>query len=161
MLTEQLPSIGDQRTITSEASLKSKKLKLKNPICSFQDNLGANEYRKDRRVHGLQLPLHPLQIFGWAALIIFGLSAYLILIPSFRPLYVRAPLYATISALLSIHIFSHIAALLIDPADNELRRISTRKVVPEFDRSKHSHVIENGRCHLCNIKTSSNRTKHW
>lgn len=162
MLREQLPSsVGGQRTITSEASKrKSKKLKLKNPICSFQTNLGANEYRKDRRLHGLQLPLHPLQLLGWAALIIFGLAAYLILIPSFKPLCVRAPLYATLSALLIIHFISHVTALLIDPADNELRRISTRKVVPEFDRSKHAHVIENGRCHLCNIKTSSNRTKH-
>jgi palmitoyltransferase len=32
--------------------------------------------------------------------------------------------------------------------------------IPEFDRSKHAHVIENGRCHLCNIQTSSPRTKH-
>nr|CAD7431501.1 unnamed protein product [Timema monikensis] len=32
--------------------------------------------------------------------------------------------------------------------------------LPEFDRSKHAHVIEDGRCHLCNIATSGVHTKH-
>ena len=32
--------------------------------------------------------------------------------------------------------------------------------MPEFDRSMHAHVIENGRCHLCNIAIASGRTKH-
>lgn len=128
-------------------------------VISFQNNLGANEYRKDRRINGIQLPLHPLQIVGWITFVTFILAAYLIVIPAFLPI-VQAPLYATISVLVVIHIVAHIAALLIDPADIELRKISTRKVVPEFDRSKHQHVIENGRCHLCNIKTSSTRTKH-
>lgn len=159
MLTEQSQIGGGQNTTTSTAKRHSRKLKFKNPICSFQDNLGANEYRKDRRVHGLQLPLHPLQVCGWFALLVIGLASYFVLIPTFKPI-VRTPLYASISVLLTIHITSHIAALVIDPADNELRKISTRKVVPEFDRSKHAHVIENGRCHLCNIKTSSTRTKH-
>ena len=34
------------------------------------------------------------------------------------------------------------------------------KNVPRFDRSRHQHVIENGRCHLCEVPTSSQRTKH-
>lgn len=128
-------------------------------VISFQNNLGANEYRKDRRINGLQLPLHPLQVIGWTTLILFVVSGYYLIIPTFQPI-VQLPLYATITILVFIHVLSHIAALVIDPADVELRRISTSKVVPEFDRSKHLHVIENGRCHLCNIKTSSQRTKH-
>ncbi|CAO1384036.1 unnamed protein product [Diamesa serratosioi] len=128
-------------------------------FCSFQDNLGANEYRKDRRINGLQLPLHPLQIVGWIALVIFVLATYFVIIPAFQPI-IQLPLYATISVLLFIHIIAHVAALIIDPADTDLLKSTSRKVVPEFDRKKHSHVIENGRCHLCNIKTSSSRTKH-
>ena len=128
-------------------------------FCSFQDNLGANEYRKDRRINGLQLPFHPLQIVGWIALVIFVLATYFVIIPAFQPI-IQLPLYATISVLLFIHIIAHVAALIIDPADTDLLKSTSRKVVPEFDRKKHSHVIENGRCHLCNIKTSSSRTKH-
>ncbi|XP_055638157.1 uncharacterized protein LOC129776502 [Toxorhynchites rutilus septentrionalis] len=131
----------------------------RNQFCSSQDNLGASEYRKDRRIHGLQLPLHPLQLVGWVALVLFGYSTFAILLPALSPS-VQQPLYCLLVALYLLHLVSHLAALLLDPADAELRRNRTRTVVPEFDRSKHSHVIENGRCHLCNIKTSSQRTKH-
>lgn len=144
----------------STATVQEKQAKFRlSQIVSFQNNLGANEYRKDRRINGLQLPLHPLTVVGWITLLVFILAAYLLIIPTFQPV-IQLPLYATISVLIVIHVGSHVAALLIDPADTELRKISTRKVVPEFDRTKHSHVIENGRCHLCNIKTSSTRTKH-
>jgi palmitoyltransferase ZDHHC1/11 len=157
MLTEQSRGFIDKSaSVQQETHRKNWFTK----IISFQNNLGANEYRKDRRINGLQLPLHPLQIVGWFTLIVFVLTAYLVIIPTFRQTIIRLPLYVTISVLLVIHVVTHIAALIIDPADIELRKISTRKVVPEFDRSKHSHVIENGRCHLCNIKTSSQRTKH-
>jgi hypothetical protein len=160
MLTEQI-SGNKSATVqqTSAHSTAKEKICWLSKVVSFQNNLGANEYRKDRRLHGLQLPLHPLQIVGWLTLVVFVLTTYLVLIPAFHA-NVRLPLYAVVSVLLVIHVATHIAALLIDPADIELRKISTRKVVPEFDRAKHSHVIENGRCHLCNIKTSSPRTKH-
>ncbi|KAG5683003.1 hypothetical protein PVAND_012315 [Polypedilum vanderplanki] len=159
MLTEQInKSATIQQQITTHSNTKEKICWI-SKIVSFQNNLGANEYRKDRRIHGLQLPLHPLQIVGWITLIVFVLTTYLVLLPAFHP-NVRLPLYVIVTILLIIHVVSHIAALIIDPADIELKKISTRKVVPEFDRAKHSHVIENGRCHLCNIKTSSNRTKH-
>lgn len=153
MLTEHTSSVRTSNERTTRPKSRFRK------IVSFQNNLGANEYRKDRRINGIQLPLHPLQLIGWTTLILFVVSGYYLIIPAFQPI-VQLPLYATITLLVSIHVLSHIAALVIDPADIELRRISTSKVVPEFDRSKHLHVIENGRCHLCNIKTSSQRTKH-
>lgn len=156
MLSEQSRGNNDRSATVQQSHNKNWFSKL----ISFQNNLGANEYRKDRRINGLQLPLHPLQIVGWITLIVFVFTSYLVIIPSFRETIIRLPLYVTLSVLLVIHIIAHIAALIIDPADIELRKISTRKVVPEFDRTKHSHVIENGRCHLCNIKTSSQRTKH-
>lgn len=159
MLTEQ--SRGGVRALVHSQQSQHQSPK-KSPairFCSFQDNLGANEYRKDRRINGLQLPFHPLQIVGWIALVIFVLATYFVIIPAFQPI-IQLPLYATISVLLFIHIIAHVAALIIDPADTDLLKSTSRKVVPEFDRKKHSHVIENGRCHLCNIKTSSSRTKH-
>ncbi|XP_063360018.1 palmitoyltransferase ZDHHC11 [Cydia amplana] len=57
------------------------------------------------------------------------------------------------------HIVSHSAALLLDPSEKDLKKLKVNNV-PEFDRSIHTHVIENGRCHLCNIYTSSKKTKH-
>ncbi|XP_013109566.2 uncharacterized protein LOC106088541 [Stomoxys calcitrans] len=129
-------------------------------LVSFQDNIALVHHRKGRRLHGLQTPLHPLQLFGWSVLLLFGLAAYWILVPSFTT-EIQGPLYGLFTGLYLVHIVSHLAALLIDPADRELRRIHrTDRIVPEFDRSKHAHVIENGRCHLCNIRTSSARTKH-
>ncbi|KFB38695.1 hypothetical protein ZHAS_00006095 [Anopheles sinensis] len=132
----------------------------RNRFCSSQDNLGASEYRKDRRVHGLQLPLHPLQLVGWFALALFGYSTFGVLIPALEPS-LQPPLYVALAGLYLVHLGSHLTALLLDPADPELRRLPASKtVVPEFDRTRHSHVIENGRCHLCNIRTTSQRTKH-
>ncbi|XP_052864604.1 uncharacterized protein LOC128271202 [Anopheles cruzii] len=143
------------------AHLRRRARKLtRNSCCSSQDNLGASEYRKDRRVHGLQLPLHPLQLLGWFALALFGGSTFGVLIPVLEPS-LQTPLYVGLAALYALHGLSHLTALLLDPADPELRRLPASKtVVPEFDRTKHSHVIENGRCHLCNIRTTSARTKH-
>lgn len=156
MLSEQSRGNIDKSATVQQAHARNWLSK----IVSFQNNLGANEYRKDRRINGLQLPLHPLQIVGWITLIVFIFTFYFLIIPTFRETIIRLPLYVATSILLVIHVIAHIAALIIDPADIELRKISSRKVVPEFDRTKHSHVIENGRCHLCNIKTSSQRTKH-
>lgn len=126
---------------------------------SFQDNLVASELRKGRRLHGLQLPLHPLQVIGWIALLGFGLASFLVIIPALQPDFQQL-LFGVLAGTYVVHAVAHLAALLIDPADTELRKLSSDRQVPEFDRSKHSHVIENGRCHLCNIKTTNGRTKH-
>lgn len=132
----------------------------KKRLISFQDKLVEAPYRRGRRVHGLQLPLHPQQIFGWFVLLIFGFSAYFVLIPAFR-LDLQGPLYGLLTGLGLVHVISHLTALLLDPADKELRRVHRNdRIVPEFDRTKHSHVIENGRCHLCNIRITGQRTKH-
>lgn len=125
---------------------------------------------KLRRRNGFQLPLHPLQVSGWLALI--GLSAvtFLVLIPALHPDVQLAVRY-TFVAVLVVHGIVHLAAALIDPADTELlerqRRslggrlsLKSARIVPVFDRQKHQHVIENGHCHLCDIRTTDDRTKH-
>ncbi|XP_034471983.1 uncharacterized protein LOC117779782 [Drosophila innubila] len=129
-------------------------------LISYQNNIADVQHRRGRRLHGLQLPLHPLQLFGWLVLLLFGVASYWVLIPAFHAP-IQGPLYGLISGLYIVHIAAHLTALLTDPADKELRRVHRNdRIVPEFDRSKHGHVIENGRCHLCNIRTSSPRTKH-
>lgn len=170
MLTEQL-SVKNQRTVeipqsNNNPSHSHDEQKITNRInfnflkklCSFQDNLSASEYRRDRRINGLQLPLHPLQIVGWIAFICFGLTTFLIVIPAIH-LKIQRPLFVIACGLFVTHFVSHLAALLLDPADSDLRR-QKGTIVPEFDRTKHFHVIENGRCHLCNIKIKCSRTKH-
>lgn len=126
---------------------------------SFQDNLSENYLKRGRRLHGLQFPLHPLQVSGWVALIGFGLATFLVVIPALHPI-LRPPLYGIVAGLYVVHGAAHLTALLLDPADPELRKYRSDRIVPEFDRNKHAHVIENGRCHLCNIKTTNQRTKH-
>lgn len=130
-------------------------------MCSFQDSESAPapEYRRWRRRHGLQLPLHPQQVAGWFVLVAFGAACFAVLLPALAST-LRPPVLCAFVALFALHISSHLVALLLDPAEDELRRIRSSRVVPEFDRSKHAHVIENGRCHLCNIRTSGPRTKH-
>ncbi|XP_066996225.2 uncharacterized protein [Anabrus simplex] len=127
--------------------------------CSFQNSLAPPEYRQWRRINGLQLPLHPQQVAGWLALLGFGAATFFVLIPALGTT-LRTPLLAILGILFVIHVASHLTALLLDPADPHLRQLKTITTVPEFDRSKHAHVIENGRCHLCNIRTLNSRTKH-
>lgn len=114
--------------------------------------------RRLRREHGLQLPLHPLQLSGWLTLALLTTGAFLLLIPAL-PLYLQPAALATLSVLLLLHLVAHLSAALLDPAEPALRRILPEPV-PELDRSKHAHVIEEGLCHLCRIRTSGPRTKH-
>ncbi|XP_063972149.1 uncharacterized protein LOC135159979 isoform X2 [Diachasmimorpha longicaudata] len=127
--------------------------------CSLQSSSGPPELRKTRRLHGLQLPLHPLQVGGWLVLVLLSSGGFVSVIPHLSaPL--RTPFTLTLGAILAVHAFTHVFALVLDPSDPQVRKQPTNNVVPEFDRTKHLHVIENGRCHLCNITTTSKRTKH-
>lgn len=130
-------------------------------FCSNQvgASSGPPEYRKWRRTNGIQLPLHPQQILGWFALLISAGISFFLLIPSINQS-IQSTLLILFSSLYLSHIITHIFALILDPADPALRNLKQTKPLPEFDRTKHNHVIENGRCHLCNIHTTNNRTKH-
>ena len=118
------------------------------------------EYRKWRRVHGLETPLHPLQVLGWMLLLAFSLQLFGVLVPSL-PQECRTLAFVLLGALYASHAACHVLAVFLDPADPALRRKDPKEnPLPEFDRSMHAHVIENGRCHLCNIAIASGRTKH-
>ncbi|KAK6638406.1 hypothetical protein RUM44_008835 [Polyplax serrata] len=144
---------------TEQEITKRKEEKVIRSVCSFQKRVGPPEYRKWRRIHGLQLPLHPQQIVGWIILLTIGAATFFVMIPALQSFF-RNILFIILGTLFILHIVSHLTALLLDPADPELRAQKANFTVPEFDRTKHAHVIENGRCHLCNIKTSSSKTKH-
>ncbi|KAL6256551.1 hypothetical protein P5V15_012661 [Pogonomyrmex californicus] len=119
------------------------------------------EHRRFRRIHGLQSPLHPQQIIGWILLIIVFIGTFTVLLttPPLLP-NLRFVLLLLFTALFLLHVLAHLTVSLLDPADPEVRARPAGVIVPEFDRTKHRHVIENGRCHLCNITTRSQRTKH-
>ncbi|XP_037073948.1 palmitoyltransferase ZDHHC11-like [Pollicipes pollicipes] len=119
----------------------------------------APEYRKWRRVHGLQPPLHAQQLAAWVLLLISVLYLVGVLLPALCPP-LRLPVCALAAFVLLVHVVTHAVAMLLDPADADLRAQCQRVPVPEFDRNRHAHVIENGRCHLCNISIASQRTKH-
>lgn len=114
--------------------------------------------RAQRRINGLQLPLHCQQVLGW---LVFVSTAAINLTVLVQIQNDGLKVFAEISygILYSLHIISHLVALLLDPSEKELRKLKVDNVA-EFDRRLHAHVIENGRCHLCNIHTSSKRTKH-
>ncbi|KAJ8725683.1 hypothetical protein PYW08_003866 [Mythimna loreyi] len=114
--------------------------------------------RPQRRLNGLQLPLNYQQIIGWFVFIATGSLNFFVLIEiQFDEL--RTIALVVLVVLYVCHISAHLTASLLDPSETELRKLEVYNV-PEFNREVHAHVIENGRCHLCNIHTSSRRTKH-
>ena len=122
---------------------------------------GQQGHRKWRRVHGLQAPLHPQQLIAWFLLLYFILLSFFVIVPAFKD-NVQIVFYIVHILLYLSHFLIHLVSMLLDPADSNLRAQegNKKKTVPEFDRRQHAHVIENGRCHLCNISISSQRTKH-
>ncbi|XP_050448790.1 uncharacterized protein LOC126850133 [Cataglyphis hispanica] len=119
-----------------------------------------SEHRRFRRVHGLQLPLHPQQIIGWVLLIVVFAGTFTVLLTTPLLPDLRFILSLLFAVLFLLHVLTHLTVVLLDPADPEVRARPVNEDVPEFDRTKHQHVIENGRCHLCNITTRDLCTKH-
>lgn len=131
--------------------------------CSSQLHIDQQaNYSAWRRVHGLQIPLHQLQVVGWLLLAFFIGTTFAVLVPALGPS-LRSPALFVLACLFFLHCVSHFVALAIDPADYELRvreRAGVRIKPPDFDRTRHAHVIENGLCHICNIRASGPQTKH-
>ena len=124
-------------------------------------NVGKQGHRKWRRVHGFQTPLHPQQVIAWVLLSYFTLFSFLVIVPAFKE-ELQIAFYTIHLIIYLSHFGMHLVSMMLDPADYNLRAKegNKKKAIPEFDRRQHAHVIENGRCHLCNIIISSPRTKH-
>lgn len=114
-------------------------------------NSGDGVRRHLRREHGFQLPLHPLQVFGWLTIVTLTAGTFFVLVPAL-PVHLQAIAAATVSIPLLVHLASHVAASVVDPVEPALRK-KRPEPVPELDRNKHAHVIEEGVCHLCGIHT--------
>ncbi|ODM93730.1 putative palmitoyltransferase ZDHHC11B [Orchesella cincta] len=129
--------------------------------CSFQNNLIEIEpqHRKWRRIHGFELPLHPQQILSWVIMLFIAIFTYAVMIPDL-PGHCFLAFLVFITVLYTFLLILYFAATIVDPAHAAVRTTKSKTPVPEFDREKHLHVIENGRCHLCNITVTSQRTKH-
>ncbi|XP_060104288.1 palmitoyltransferase ZDHHC11-like [Heteronotia binoei] len=111
------------------------------------------------RVNGWSLPLHSFQIitlglFTYLAIVGFGI--YIPLLPH-RWKYAA---YTVIGLLFTYHLITHLVAVTIDPADqNVLAKKNYNKPMPVFDRTKCKHVIENQRCYLCEVEVGP-KVKH-
>ena len=119
----------------------------------------SRKFRKWRRIHGFQCPLHPQQVLSWIILLSYTLFIFLTLIPALHSAF-QLPLIITCSLIFLLHYLTHLTSILLDPSDPALLALYSKKPVPKLDKTKHSHVIENGRCNLCEITISSSRTKH-
>ncbi|XP_077159802.1 palmitoyltransferase ZDHHC11-like isoform X2 [Paroedura picta] len=111
------------------------------------------------RVNGWSWPLHSFQVvtlglFTYLAIVGFGI--YIPLLP--RGWKVVA--YTVIGLLFMYHLITHLVAITIDPADqNVLAKKNYKQPMPIFDRSKCKHVIQNQRCYLCEIEVGP-KVKH-
>ncbi|MCL4152657.1 UNVERIFIED_CONTAM: hypothetical protein GTU68_034517 [Idotea baltica] len=124
-----------------------------------EDQVWKRRRRRVRRAHGLQFPLHPQQVLAWVVMVAFVALTFGTIVPALHSSLVL-PVAITSGLLFTAHVITHFLALVVDPADPQLRAQKRKQQIPEFDRNVHSHVIENGRCHLCNITITSQRTKH-
>ncbi|XP_075733485.1 uncharacterized protein LOC119176272 isoform X1 [Rhipicephalus microplus] len=111
------------------------------------------------RQNGWSLPLHPLQLVAWFFLAYFLVMYFAVLVPSCPAGGWQIGLSLVNAAVGIVHIVSHILSVSVDPADANVRAKNTKGPLPQFDRSKHAHVIENQFCYICEVKVG-NRSKH-
>ncbi|XP_053116952.1 palmitoyltransferase ZDHHC11 isoform X1 [Hemicordylus capensis] len=111
------------------------------------------------RVNGWSLPLHSFQLitlilYSYLAIVSFGI--YIPLLPHGW----NYAAYAVIGIIFVHHLITHLAAITIDPADqNILAKKNYNNPMPIFDRSKCKHVIQNQHCQLCKVDVGP-KTKH-
>ncbi|XP_021487116.2 palmitoyltransferase ZDHHC11-like [Meriones unguiculatus] len=111
------------------------------------------------RVNGWSPPLHSFQAISWTTYLAMSIVTFGIFIP-FLPTSWKCAAYAVMGGVFIFHLFVHLVAITIDPADTNVRlKKDYSEPVPTFDRSKHAHVIQNQYCHLCEV-TVSKKAKH-
>uniref|UniRef100_A0A8C9TYT1 Palmitoyltransferase n=1 Tax=Scleropages formosus TaxID=113540 RepID=A0A8C9TYT1_SCLFO len=96
------------------------------------------------RTNGWSWPPHPFQLLAWLLYVYFATVGFGVFVPLLPPHWIPAG-YICTGVMFACHLFVHLSAVSVDPADGNVRAKSSRGPVPEFDRTKHAHVIEN--CH--------------
>ncbi|XP_056134850.1 palmitoyltransferase ZDHHC1 [Lampris incognitus] len=110
------------------------------------------------RTNGWSWPPHPFQLLAWLLYLYFAVSAFGVFIPLLPVHWIPAG-YICTGIVFVCHLFVHLMAVSVDPADYNVRAKSSKGPVPVFDRSKHAHVIENCHCYLCQVDVGP-KSKH-
>uniref|UniRef100_A0ABI7VPN4 Palmitoyltransferase n=2 Tax=Felis catus TaxID=9685 RepID=A0ABI7VPN4_FELCA len=109
-------------------------------------------------VNGWSWPLHTFQAVAWTTLFILAFANFGIFVPLLPPNW-NLVIYGVTGGLFCFHFVVHLLAISIDPAETNVRLKNHPEPVPTFDPSKHTHVIENQYCHLCEV-TVNKKAKH-
>uniref|UniRef100_A0A8D0L471 Palmitoyltransferase n=1 Tax=Sphenodon punctatus TaxID=8508 RepID=A0A8D0L471_SPHPU len=110
------------------------------------------------RRNGWSWPPHPFQIIAWLLYLFFALIGFGILVPLLPQHWVPAG-YICPGVCFICHLVVHFTAVSIDPADEQVREKNYQGQLTTFNRSHHTHVIENHHCHVCDVDVSS-KSKH-
>ncbi|XP_046951164.1 palmitoyltransferase ZDHHC11-like [Lynx rufus] len=114
--------------------------------------------RRWSRVNGWSWPLHTFQVVVWTILFILAFANFCIFIPLLPPNW-NLIMYGVTGGLFCFYFVVHLLAISIDPAETNVRLKNYLEPIPTFDPSKHTRVIENQYCHLCEV-TVSQKAKH-
>uniref|UniRef100_A0A9J7Y632 Zinc finger DHHC-type containing 1 n=1 Tax=Cyprinus carpio carpio TaxID=630221 RepID=A0A9J7Y632_CYPCA len=102
------------------------------------------------RANGWSWPLHPFQLLAWLLYLYFAVTGFGVFVPLLPTHWIPAG-YICTSITFICHLFMHLMAVSIDPADYNVRARSYKGPMPVFDHTKHAHVIENCHCYLCEV----------
>ncbi|XP_051994254.1 palmitoyltransferase ZDHHC1 isoform X2 [Xyrauchen texanus] len=110
------------------------------------------------RTNGWSWPPHPFQLLAWLLYLYFAVTGFGVLVPLLPTHWIPAG-YICTGITFVCHLFMHLMAVSIDPADYNVRAKSYRGPMPLFDNTKHAHVIENCHCYLCEVDVGP-KSKH-
>ncbi|XP_067104775.1 palmitoyltransferase ZDHHC1 isoform X2 [Osmerus mordax] len=110
------------------------------------------------RTNGWSWPPHPFQLLAWILYLYFAVTGFGVFVPLLPSHWIPAG-YICTGIMFVCHLFVHLMAVSIDPADYNVRAKSYKGPVPVFDRTKHAHVIENCHCYLCEVDVGP-KSKH-
>ncbi|XP_045545718.1 palmitoyltransferase ZDHHC1 isoform X4 [Salmo salar] len=110
------------------------------------------------RTNGWSWPPHPFQLLAWLLYLFFAVTGFGVFVPLLPSHWIPAG-YICTGITFVCHLFVHLMAVSIDPADYNVRAKSYHGPVPVFDRTKHAHVIENCHCYLCEVDVGP-KSKH-
>ncbi|XP_051756451.1 palmitoyltransferase ZDHHC1 isoform X1 [Ctenopharyngodon idella] len=110
------------------------------------------------RTNGWSWPPHPFQLLAWLLYLYFAVTGFGVFVPLLPTHWIPAG-YICTAITFVCHLFMHLMAVSIDPADYNVRAKSYKGPMPVFDRTKHAHVIENCHCYLCEVDVGP-KSKH-
>ncbi|XP_055363455.1 palmitoyltransferase ZDHHC1 isoform X3 [Betta splendens] len=110
------------------------------------------------RTNGWTWPPHPFQLLAWLLYVYFAITGFGVFVPLLPAHWIPAG-YICTGIMFVCHLCVHVMAVSVDPADYNVRTKSDKGPIPVFDRSKHTHVIENCHCYLCQVDVGP-KSKH-